>query len=102
MESNTTISDNEFQKQFEELQSYGDDHIMCVIEDVHLSKNAATGSVFMEKKFIRNCGKIGHIEDVVCFCNWRKGNPKPPKTLGALTSDISVHSSLRPPSSTAT
>nr|GEV91316.1 glucosamine 6-phosphate N-acetyltransferase isoform X2 [Tanacetum cinerariifolium] len=25
----------------------------------------ATGSVFIEKKFVRSCGKAGHIEDVV-------------------------------------
>ncbi|PWA85496.1 Acyl-CoA N-acyltransferase [Artemisia annua] len=50
---------------FEELKSYGDDHIICVIKDVSRSKIVATGSMFMEKKFVRSCGKAGHIEDVV-------------------------------------
>lgn len=59
------VSDKEFQNRFEELESYGDDHVLCVIEDTNSSKIVATGSVFIEKKFIRNCGKVGHIEDVV-------------------------------------
>ncbi|XP_076959002.1 glucosamine 6-phosphate N-acetyltransferase-like [Bidens hawaiensis] len=60
-----SITDDEFQTRFEELKSYGDDHVICVIEDVKLCKIVATGSVFIEKKFIRSCGKVGHIEDVV-------------------------------------
>ncbi|XP_048132477.1 glucosamine 6-phosphate N-acetyltransferase-like [Rhodamnia argentea] len=59
------ISDEDFQKQFQELSSLGDDHVICVIEDTSCGKIVATGSVFIEKKFIRNCGKVGHIEDVV-------------------------------------
>lgn len=60
-----SVSDEEFQKRFEELRLYGDDHVICVIEDMSLSKIIATGSVFIEKKFIRNCGKAGHVEDIV-------------------------------------
>ncbi|KAD6455012.1 hypothetical protein E3N88_09718 [Mikania micrantha] len=60
-----SISNDEFKKRFEELKLYGDDHVICVIEDVTSSKIVATGSVFIEKKFIRSCGKVGHIEDVV-------------------------------------
>nr|XP_043630999.1 glucosamine 6-phosphate N-acetyltransferase [Erigeron canadensis] len=60
-----SVSDDEFQKRFEELRLYGDEHLICVIEDISSSKIVATGSVFIEKKFIRNCGKVGHIEDVV-------------------------------------
>ncbi|KAK9073708.1 hypothetical protein SSX86_006302 [Deinandra increscens subsp. villosa] len=60
-----SVSDNEFQKRFEELKLYGDDHVICVIEDATSSKIVATGSVFIERKFIRSCGKVGHIEDVV-------------------------------------
>ncbi|GJT13007.1 RNA-directed DNA polymerase, eukaryota, reverse transcriptase zinc-binding domain protein [Tanacetum coccineum] len=36
-----------------------------VLLDVSRSKIVATGSVFIEKKFVRSCGKAGHIEDVV-------------------------------------
>ncbi|WCJ38924.1 Glucosamine 6-phosphate N-acetyltransferase [Euphorbia peplus] len=60
-----SVSDKEFEDRFREITSCGDDHVICVIEDVESGKIVATGSVFIEKKFIRNCGKAGHIEDVV-------------------------------------
>ncbi|XP_044494662.1 glucosamine 6-phosphate N-acetyltransferase-like [Mangifera indica] len=60
-----SVSDKQFEERFQELSAYGDDHIGCVIEDNHSGKIIATGSMFIEKKFLRNCGKVGHIEDVV-------------------------------------
>ncbi|KAF8403691.1 hypothetical protein HHK36_011795 [Tetracentron sinense] len=60
-----SVSDEEFKARFEDLTSHGDDHVIFVIEDSRSSKIIATGSVFVEKKFLRNCGKVGHIEDVV-------------------------------------
>ncbi|XP_038905264.1 glucosamine 6-phosphate N-acetyltransferase [Benincasa hispida] len=60
-----SVSDKDFEDRFQELSVLGDDHVICVIEDDRSGKIIATGSVFIEKKFIRNCGKIGHIEDVV-------------------------------------
>ncbi|GLT40643.1 hypothetical protein SLA2020_147600 [Shorea laevis] len=60
-----SVSDEEFKERFQELRSYGDDHLICVIEDDRSGKIVATGSLFVEKKFLRNCGKVGHIEDVV-------------------------------------
>ncbi|KAK4749925.1 hypothetical protein SAY87_027374 [Trapa incisa] len=60
-----SVSDDEFRDRFQELNYLGDDHVICVIEDGNSGKIVATGSVFIEKKFLRNCGKVGHIEDVV-------------------------------------
>ncbi|GFP96447.1 glucosamine 6-phosphate n-acetyltransferase [Phtheirospermum japonicum] len=60
-----SISDEAFEERFQELAKCGDDHLICVIEDKNSGKIVGTGSVFIEKKFIRNCGKVGHIEDVV-------------------------------------
>jgi glucosamine-phosphate N-acetyltransferase len=60
-----SVSEKEFEDRFKELDSVGDDHVICVIEDEISGKIIATGSVFIEKKFLRNCGKVGHIEDVV-------------------------------------
>ncbi|CAN1304727.1 Glucosamine 6-phosphate N-acetyltransferase [Linum perenne] len=60
-----SVSDKDFEDRFHELSSYGDDHLICVIEDDRIGKIVATGCVFVEKKFLRNCGKVGHIEDVV-------------------------------------
>ncbi|KDP42749.1 hypothetical protein JCGZ_23689 [Jatropha curcas] len=66
-----SVSDEEFEKRFQEISTYGDDHLICVVEDDHTGKIIATGSVFIEKKFIRNCGKVGHIEDIVVDSNAR-------------------------------
>ena len=63
-------SDKQFEDRFQEFSSLGDDHVIGVIED-QSRKIVATGSVFIEKKFIRNCGKVGHIEDVVVDSNTR-------------------------------
>uniref|UniRef100_A0A5B6ZBI2 Glucosamine 6-phosphate N-acetyltransferase n=1 Tax=Davidia involucrata TaxID=16924 RepID=A0A5B6ZBI2_DAVIN len=79
-----SVSDKEFQERFQEISSYGDDHLICVIEDDGSGKIVATGSVFIEKKFIRNCGKVGHIEDVVvdsCVRGMQLGK----KIIGFLT-----------------
>lgn len=66
-----SISDKEFDRRFEEIGSCGDDHMICVIEDERLGKIVATGSLIVEKKFVRNCGKAGHIEDVVVDSGYR-------------------------------
>lgn len=60
-----SVSDKDFEERFLELRRYGDDHVICVIEDEESGRIVGTGSVFIEKKFLRNCGKVGHIEDVV-------------------------------------
>ncbi|PON83097.1 FkbH domain containing protein [Trema orientale] len=66
-----SVTDKDFEDRFQELSSLGDDHVICVIEDDQSGKIIATGSVFIEKKFIRNCGKVGHVEDVVVDSNAR-------------------------------
>lgn len=66
-----SVSDKEFEDRFRELASEGDDHVLCVVEENETGKIIATGSVFIEKKFIRKCGKVGHIEDVVVDANAR-------------------------------
>ncbi|KAL3825766.1 hypothetical protein ACJIZ3_021795 [Penstemon smallii] len=62
-----SVSDEAFLERFQEIAKYGDDHVICVIQDDNSNSGriVATGSLFIEKKFIRNCGKVGHIEDVV-------------------------------------
>ncbi|KAL2903515.1 Glucosamine 6-phosphate N-acetyltransferase [Bienertia sinuspersici] len=60
-----SVLDKDFEDRFRELACEGDDHVICVIEDNDTGKIIATGSVFIEKKFVRNCGKAAHIEDVV-------------------------------------
>ncbi|KAF8045237.1 hypothetical protein N665_5370s0003 [Sinapis alba] len=60
-----SVTDDEFDQRFEEISSHGDDHLICVMEEESSGRIAATGSVMIEKKFLRNCGKVGHVEDVV-------------------------------------
>ncbi|WJX22460.1 Glucosamine-phosphate N-acetyltransferase-like protein [Trifolium repens] len=80
-----SISENEFEDRFREIDSLGDDHVICVIEDEISGKIIATGSVFIEKKFLRNCGKVGHIEDVVVDSSVRG------KQLGKKVIDFLTH-----------
>ncbi|XXQ37573.1 Glucosamine 6-phosphate N-acetyltransferase [Plasmodiophora brassicae] len=42
-----------------------------VIEDTSISKVIASATVFVERKFIHSCGKVGHIEDVVTSSDYR-------------------------------
>ncbi|KAI9152868.1 hypothetical protein LWI28_002337 [Acer negundo] len=79
-----SVSDKQFVERFQELRSYGDDHLVCVIEDNRSGKIVATGSMFIEKKFLRNCGKVGHIEDVVVDASAR-GMQLGKKVIGFLT-----------------
>jgi glucosamine-phosphate N-acetyltransferase len=64
-----SVSDKDFEDRFQEISSLGDHHVICVVEDECSGKIIATGSMFIEKKFFRNCGKVGHIEDVVVDTN---------------------------------
>lgn len=66
-----SISDEVFVKRFHELSIHGNDNVIYVIEDGSSGRIIATGSVFIERKFIRNCGKVGHIEDVVVDSNFQ-------------------------------
>uniref|UniRef100_A0A0C9S4U9 Glucosamine 6-phosphate N-acetyltransferase n=1 Tax=Wollemia nobilis TaxID=56998 RepID=A0A0C9S4U9_9CONI len=59
------VSQQEFTNRFQELQGLGDDHVISVIEDTDQNRIVATGTIFVERKFMRTCGKVGHIEDVV-------------------------------------
>uniref|UniRef100_A0A0D6QTG4 Glucosamine 6-phosphate N-acetyltransferase n=1 Tax=Araucaria cunninghamii TaxID=56994 RepID=A0A0D6QTG4_ARACU len=59
------VSQQEFTNRFQELQGLGDDYVISVIEDTDRNRIVATGTIFVERKFLRTCGKVGHIEDVV-------------------------------------
>jgi len=59
------VSEAQFAERVQYLQRLGDDHYVAVIEDMETSHIVATGSILIEHKFVRSCGKVGHIEDVV-------------------------------------
>lgn len=53
------MPDEDFEEQYQELSSLGDDHVISVMEDESCGKTVTTGSVFIEKKFMRSCSKVG-------------------------------------------
>ncbi|KAJ4818144.1 Glucosamine 6-phosphate N-acetyltransferase [Rhynchospora pubera] len=60
-----SLSKPQFQACFADLATLGDNHYVGVIEDPISGCILASGSVLIERKFIRGGGKVGHIEDVV-------------------------------------
>jgi len=59
------VTEEQFLDRLREVEDLGSDHLISVIEDADSGRIVATGSVFLEKKFLRACGKVGHVEDVV-------------------------------------
>ncbi|OEL12520.1 putative glucosamine 6-phosphate N-acetyltransferase 2 [Dichanthelium oligosanthes] len=57
----------EFATRFAELATQGDDHVILVAEESSAPERwiLATGCLFVERKFLRGGGKVGHVEDVV-------------------------------------
>merc|ERR1711959_512771 len=61
-----------FNRRFDELfPNQLDTYKIVVIEEARTSKVVAAGSVILEKKFIRNTGIVGHIEDIVVGADMR-------------------------------
>lgn len=56
---------------FNALAAQKDIYKVVVIEDLDKKAIIATATLFIEQKFIRNCGKCGHIEDVVVDTSYR-------------------------------
>eukprot|EP01125_Pyxidicula_operculata_P020709 TRINITY_DN7725_c0_g1_i1.p1 TRINITY_DN7725_c0_g1~~TRINITY_DN7725_c0_g1_i1.p1 ORF type:complete len:170 (+),score=26.86 TRINITY_DN7725_c0_g1_i1:10-519(+) len=65
------LSREQFCSRFYEMQS-SQSYYIVVIEDQSSSKVVATGTLLVEKKFIRSNGLCGHIEDVVVSKDERK------------------------------
>eukprot|EP00249_Psilotum_nudum_P007416 c20542_g1_i1 orf=127-594(+) len=60
------VTEEAFGERLEEIQKLGGDfQFVAVIEDVARGQIVATGTLLVERKFVRQCGKVGHIEDVV-------------------------------------
>lgn len=55
---------------FKIIQKHGE-HFTIVVEDISKKKIVACGSVVVEHKFTHGCGRIGHIEDIVCSEEYR-------------------------------
>ena len=58
------VSEPRFVQTFEAMKSFNN-YFTIVIVSRATDKIVASGTVFIEQKFIRNLGKVGHIEDIV-------------------------------------
>ncbi|KAI7826370.1 acyl-CoA N-acyltransferase [Kickxella alabastrina] len=58
------VTEDMFSDNFEEMQRAGG-YFIIVIEDLLAERIVASGSLVVEQKFLRNCGRVGHIEDIV-------------------------------------
>ncbi|KAI4989779.1 hypothetical protein ZWY2020_038142 [Hordeum vulgare] len=59
------LTEDSFRSRFAELAALGADHLVLVAEDAGTGHIVAAGAVLVERKFIRRCGTVGHVEDVV-------------------------------------
>ncbi|RKP04848.1 acyl-CoA N-acyltransferase [Thamnocephalis sphaerospora] len=54
-----------FLERFSYIKAHNHEYFTIVIEDIKRAKIMAAGTVFVERKFIRGNGLVGHIEDIV-------------------------------------
>ncbi|KAM0841134.1 hypothetical protein ACQ4PT_059215 [Festuca glaucescens] len=59
------LTEDAYCTRFAELARLGADHLVLVAEHAATGRLAAAGAVLVERKFIRRCGTVGHVEDVV-------------------------------------
>lgn len=65
------ISEDLFNSRFHYISQHPDLYNIIVLEDAQTHALAASASLVVEHKFIRRCGKVGHIEDVVVSPDYR-------------------------------
>lgn len=53
------------------FRRFGDHHQIHVLEEKESGSIVGTGTLFIEDKFLRNYGKVGHIEDIVVHMDYR-------------------------------
>ncbi|GAQ87498.1 glucosamine-6-phosphate N-acetyltransferase [Klebsormidium nitens] len=59
------VTEEAFKARVEEMAARAPDYHTVVIEDSAASRVVATATLLIERKILRNCGKCGHVEDVV-------------------------------------
>jgi len=69
-----TVTEDQFIERFQEMKRAGEMYYVVVIEDISISKIIGAASLVVEKKFLHECGKCGHIEDVVVDASYRGKN----------------------------
>jgi glucosamine-phosphate N-acetyltransferase len=65
----------EFAQRLKEQKNTGyNAYRVAVIEDLDKKQIIATATLFIERKFVRNLGLVGHVEDVVVNSTYRGKN----------------------------
>eukprot|EP01133_Synstelium_polycarpum_P017770 gene17770-21198_t len=65
---------SKFLNRFLQLSQSNDTYFIVVAEDLSTRRIIATGTLVIEKKFIRDCALCGHIEDIVVDTSYRGKN----------------------------
>eukprot|EP01098_Paradermamoeba_levis_P009516 TRINITY_DN3975_c0_g1_i2.p1 TRINITY_DN3975_c0_g1~~TRINITY_DN3975_c0_g1_i2.p1 ORF type:complete len:181 (-),score=62.08 TRINITY_DN3975_c0_g1_i2:360-902(-) len=68
------VTKEQWEERFMYMKLHNDTYFVIVIEDTKKQKLIGSGTVAIEKKFIRNCGQTGHIEDIVVDKTYRGKN----------------------------
>ncbi|KAI8929975.1 putative glucosamine 6-phosphate acetyltransferase [Entophlyctis helioformis] len=61
----------QFTDQFEWLRSRNNEYCCLVVCEVATGNIVGAGNILIERKFIHECGKVGHIEDIVVSSSMR-------------------------------
>jgi len=65
------VSQQQFEQQFEQISKSHSTYQIWVIEDIQTEIIVGNATLIIERKFIHNCGRAGHIEDVVISPTYR-------------------------------
>eukprot|EP00474_Spongospora_subterranea_P002926 CRZ03384.1 hypothetical protein [Spongospora subterranea] len=65
------VTKEAFLERFAELNSLPDTYKVAVIIDPAMNCVIACATLFIERKFVHGCGKVGHVEDVVVDATYR-------------------------------
>ncbi|CAI5468634.1 unnamed protein product [Closterium sp. Yama58-4] len=66
-----TVTEEQFKDRFAIVSQRSADYRIVVLEDTVSNRVVATGTLLTEFKFLRSCGKVGHIEDIVVHSSMR-------------------------------
>ncbi|KAK9322510.1 acyl-CoA N-acyltransferase, partial [Lipomyces orientalis] len=77
------ISEKRFTEQFEFLRARQGEYFVIVIEKAATGNVVGVGTLLVERKFIHECGLVGHIEDIA-VAKSEQGKRLGIKIIGAL------------------
>ncbi|KAF8476889.1 glucosamine 6-phosphate N-acetyltransferase [Kalaharituber pfeilii] len=58
------ISEESWAERYNWMKERSGEYYIIVVEETSSGQCVGVGSLIVEKKFLRNCGQVGHIEDI--------------------------------------